>query len=75
MKYIFAKNINGSGEAGIIELDSMEVMCLCTEPKSELLLKALSMSDVVKPLICKKCDGYYGININHKCFKCLEPLI
>lgn len=37
--------------------------------------KTLPMPDV-KPsfLNCKNCDGYYGININYKCFKCLQPL-
>ena len=23
-------------------------------------------------LICKNCNGWFGININHKCFKCLD---
>jgi hypothetical protein len=25
-------------------------------------------------LSCKKCGGYFGVNINHRCFKCLEKL-
>lgn len=26
-------------------------------------------------LNCKKCDGYYGIDINHCCYKCKTELI
>lgn len=26
-------------------------------------------------LNCRNCNGFYGININHKCFKCLQSLI
>jgi len=38
-------------------------------------VKLLTIPVVVKPLItCRKCGDYYGVNIDHKCFKCLEPL-
>jgi hypothetical protein len=37
--------------------------------------QALSMSGVRESsLSCKKCGGYFGVNINHRCFKCLEKL-
>lgn len=26
------------------------------------------------PITCKNCGGYYGINIHHQCYKCLNPL-
>jgi len=32
------------------------------------------LKDKNHPLSCKKCGDYFGINIDHKCFKCLEPL-
>ena len=48
MEYIFGKNINGSEADGIVKIDSMELICLCTEHNSKLLLKALNMSGVSK---------------------------
>lgn len=28
-----------------------------------------------KPLLtCNNCGDYYGVNINHQCYKCLQPL-
>jgi predicted esterase YcpF (UPF0227 family) len=46
-----------------------------TESLVEAIHQALSMSGVRESsLICKKCGGYFGVNINHKCFKCLEKL-
>lgn len=54
--------------------------------KAIKMLNALSnlqtkVNNLVNPdvkrslLICKNCGGYYGININHKCFKCLHPIL
>ena len=47
----------------------------------KMIVKALSefeklnKSDVSSSLLnCKNCNGYYGVNINHQCFKCLQPL-
>lgn len=35
----------------------------------------LSKSDVISSsLTCKKCNGYFGININHQCCLCLEKM-
>ncbi len=43
--------------------------------KRDREIQALSMSGVRESsLICKKCGGYFGVNINHRCFKCLEKL-
>lgn len=37
--------------------------------------KNLVLADVSGSVLsCKNCNGYYGVNINHQCFKCLQPL-
>lgn len=43
--------------------------------EAQALVKKLNKPDVEPSLLsCKNCNGYYGININHKCFKCLQSL-
>jgi len=37
--------------------------------------RLLPQAHVSKSLLtCKNCGDWYGININHQCFKCLKPL-
>lgn len=37
--------------------------------------KLLPIPAVSKSLLtCTNCGDYYGVNINHQCFKCLKPL-
>jgi len=52
MKYLFVTNINGTGESGIIDTDSLMVVCLCPKANSELILQALNMPVVIKSV----CD-------------------
>lgn len=42
MKYMFATNINGTEESGIIDMDVMKLICICPKENSELLLQALN---------------------------------
>lgn len=38
-------------------------------------LNELSKGDVKSSsLTCKNCNGFFGININHQCYKCLEKM-
>lgn len=40
------------------------------------VVKLFCPSNVNKSLLtCKNCGDWYGININHQCYKCLQPLI
>jgi len=43
MKFVFAQNINGTGESGIIDMESLMVICICPETNAELLIKALEL--------------------------------
>ena len=46
----------------------------------QLLSYVTELEQLRQPLVresllsCKKCGGYFGVNINHRCFKCLEKL-
>ena len=46
MMYVFGKNINGTNETGIVRLGGgiPELICLCDEAQSKLLLQALNIS-------------------------------
>jgi len=44
MNYVFARNINNTGETGIVDVDTLTIICLCTETHSETLLQALKIS-------------------------------
>ena len=46
MKYVFGRNINGSGKNGIVDIETNELICFCTIVKSELLLQALNLHNV-----------------------------
>lgn len=68
MKYIFVRNINDTGETGIVDVESHEIICLCDEANSQLLLDALRLYSGEKP-VCnhayKKISKY-----GYKCRKC-----
>ena len=51
MKYTFGTKINGTKESGIIDMDTLKVICLCPESNSELLLQALNMPVVSGSLL------------------------
>lgn len=50
----------------------------------ELVTKTIAQTEVNKissnlpvissSLTCKNCNGFFGININHQCYKCLEKM-
>ena len=40
-KYLFASDINNTCKSGIVEVNSLEIICYCNEKNSELILKAL----------------------------------
>lgn len=42
--YMFALNINDSGESGIVDIYSQTVLCLCSEDNSKIILHALSLA-------------------------------
>lgn len=42
---IFAENINGTDEAGIVNVKTMELICLCTKEKSEFILEAFKVKE------------------------------
>lgn len=46
MTYVFGKNINGTTETGIVDItkNPPELICLCDETQSKLLLQALNFS-------------------------------
>lgn len=41
MKYVFAGNINNTGETGIVDIHTQTLLCLCNEEKAKIILKAL----------------------------------
>lgn len=41
-EYLFAMNINNSGEDGVINLKTRKVICLCEEEHGENIAKALN---------------------------------
>jgi len=46
IQYVFAKKINETEETGIVKTTNPpELICLCTEEKSVLLLKALNKKE------------------------------
>ena len=61
MKYVFAKNINKGNVSGIIDIESNEIVCLCSKVKSKLLLQALNLADVSvqshPKCNCDRCTG------------------
>lgn len=75
MRYIFAKNINNTGEAGIVDLATEKTLCLCGEANSELLLEALrlyTLSGQSKSLICPRCKSINSQNITASTKECLD---
>ena len=61
---IFAKNINGTDEAGIINVKTMELLCLCTKENSELILRAFEIRDSYIELEDKIAKFYEDDEIN-----------
>ncbi len=41
-RYMFGKNINGSGDEGIVDLESMSIMCACDQSFADMLLPSLN---------------------------------
>lgn len=47
VKYVFAKKLNGTEETGIIiPTNPPELICLCTEEKSKLILDAFNETNM-----------------------------
>lgn len=42
---------------------------------AEVMTKVgVSIEAIKQKLFCNHCNGYFGINIDYKCYKCLNPL-
>jgi len=54
-EFHFAKNINGKNLNGIINIKDQSILCLCSEDKAEIILKALRQPDVIKS-VCECRD-------------------
>lgn len=68
-EYVFAHNINNSGQSGIIDLNSKKIICFCTEENSKLLLEALEIYKkkspiTVWPIKCPKCGEKENLHPN-----------
>jgi hypothetical protein len=48
MKYIFATKINNGTKSGIVDLSTMEVVYLCNEVDSKILLRILNYDNLNK---------------------------
>lgn len=48
MKYQFVTNINTSGESGVANIEYPEIICLCDESKSNMIIEALNYYDKIK---------------------------
>jgi len=68
-KYVFAKKLNGTEETGIvIPTNPPELICLCTEEKSKLILDALNKKEITKDeASIRACEllRKHFINENH----------
>src|SRR5690349_24306473 len=49
MKYVFAQNINNTGTNGIVEVETQQLLCLCSEKSSAILQDALESTPPVAP--------------------------
>lgn len=41
-KYFFARNINNTDDTGIVDVETTELLCLCDEENSKIILAALN---------------------------------
>ena len=69
MRYIFAKNINNTGETGIVDLTTFKLLCICDEANSKILLEALKLySELGKTLESPKEIEVSGSLLSEKSF-------
>jgi len=43
-RYFFVKNINDTGESGIVDFETTKCLCLCDEESSKVILDALNQA-------------------------------
>lgn len=49
-RYLFGKNINGTGMTGIVDLQTSKVVCLCDQFQKDKIIKALELYDEIEPI-------------------------
>lgn len=65
-KLVFATNLNGTDNSGIVNIETMKVFCICEKENADTILKAMEYKNSCLQDAIKKIEEVRGFKVNEK---------